>query len=57
MKKKIIAIKIPRLRVKIGDVVSFAFISNRKLHKSIVHKIVNVRYDLIWKDVLYKYCK
>ena len=41
--------------IKVGDVVSFAIIANKKLHRTYIHKITRVRADLLWQDVVNRY--
>lgn len=38
--------------VTVGSIVSFAVIANKKLQSTHVHKIICVRHDLRWKDVV-----
>ena len=48
----IVAKKKVKLFVKIGDVVSFSTIFNKKNNReNKLHKIVKVRYDLQWHDI------
>jgi len=53
----ITATKVNKLFVKIGDVVRFTVRSNKKFQKDAVHKILSVRHDLIWSDVVTDYFK
>jgi len=43
------------LLVNIGDVVTFAVIFNGKTHQNKIHKIVCVRRDLLWQDIVQRY--
>jgi len=43
-----------KLFVKIGDVVSFVIVANKKIRDNTLHKIVRVRHDLLWQDVVNK---
>lgn len=44
----------PRLVVKKFDVVSFIVVNNKKIRGKNLHKIVKVRKDLSWEDVVNK---
>ena len=41
-----------KLFVKIGDIVTFSVLPNKKISSKNLHKIIAVRNDLRWKDVL-----
>lgn len=56
--EQIIATKKIKLFVKNGDIVTFAKEIATNLQKyNFVHKIINVRYDLVWEDVVKNYYK
>lgn len=50
----IFAKKPPKVKVKIGDIVSFA---NVDQNTEIMHKITSVRKDLVWSDVVNAFLK
>ena len=45
------AIKQPRLHIELFDVVSFSQIPSVKIQHRYVHKIIQVRHDLVWSDI------
>lgn len=46
------AVNSQKLHISIGDIVSFAMITNNKIQHNHVHKILRVRRDLTWEDVV-----
>lgn len=57
--ERIVATKKNKLFIKLGDVISFAELSHQKLLSKDNHlyKILRVRYDITWDDVVSNYFK